>query len=174
MTTTALVSVLCQDSIGLVSAITGRLYDVGTNLGDTTFAVLGGAAEFTAVCELPNEVTIEEVEADLRSLPELAKAEISVSLFELAPVHGPSGHITHRIQLSGGDRPGLIARFCEVFIQFGANIVRLNSEQIPGTKSSEYVVRIAVWIPPESARSCLATVANTAGEMRLKCTWDEA
>ncbi len=174
MPTTALISVLCQDCVGLVSAIAGRLYDLGTNLGDTTFAVLGGAAEFTAVCELPPEITIEDVDAELRSLPELAKAEITVSPFELSPIHGPSGHITHRIQLKGGDHPGLIARLCEVFIQFGANIVRLNSEKIPGPKGDEYVVRIAVWIPPENSRSCLATISNTAGELRLECSWKEA
>jgi len=56
MDTVALISVLCEDNPGLIAAITGRLYDIGANLGDTTFAVLGGAAEFTGVCELPASV----------------------------------------------------------------------------------------------------------------------
>lgn len=174
MAETVLVSILCPDRIGLVASITGGLYDIGTNLFDTTFAVLGGAAEFTAVCELPEHVSLATVSAELHRLEELDGAEIHVSAFEMAPVHAESAHITHRIELSGGDQPGLIARLSEVFVQFGANIVRLNSEKVPGTQTDEYVIRVAVWIPEDKSRACIATIANTAGELRLKCTWAEA
>ena len=43
-----LVSILVQDRVGLVSEIADHLFDAGVNLGDTTFAVLGSGAEFTA------------------------------------------------------------------------------------------------------------------------------
>ena len=173
MAATGLISVLCPDRIGLVAAIASRLFDLGGNLADTTFAVLGGGAEFTAVCEFPEGVALETVEAELCGLPELKDADVTVSSFDLAPVHGPSGQITHRITVSGGDRPGLIARLCEVFVQFKANIVRLNAERIPGPGNDQYVVNMAVWIPEASARSCLATVANTAGELGLSCHWEK-
>ena len=52
MADTALVSIICEDYAGLIAEVTGHLFDLGVNLGDTTFAVLGGAAEFTSVCEL--------------------------------------------------------------------------------------------------------------------------
>ena len=45
MTTTALISIICEDHPGLIADVTGRLFDLGVNLGDTTFAVLGGGAE---------------------------------------------------------------------------------------------------------------------------------
>ena len=166
MTSTVLVSIICPDRIGLVSAVTGELFDLGANLGDTTFAVLGGGAEFTAVCSLPEDITIALLESNLKALDDLAEAEITVADFELSPVHGETAQITHRISLKGGDHPGLIARLSEVFIQFKANIVRLNSEGIPGGNNDQYEVRIAAWIPPESAKSCLATIANTAGELQ--------
>jgi len=41
-----LVSVFCPDRKGLISDIAGRLFELGGNLGDTTFAVLGEAAQF--------------------------------------------------------------------------------------------------------------------------------
>lgn len=167
----ALISIICPDRVGLVSAITGQLFDLGVNLGDTTFAVLGGGAEFTAVCELTSDVSLEDLKKSLSSLDELEGAEITVSNFDLSPTHSESGHITHRISVKGGDRPGLITRLCEVFGQFNANIVRLNSEKVPGDQNDQYEIRIAVWIPQESADSCLAVVANTAGELRMTCTW---
>lgn len=172
MTVNALVSVSCPDRMGLVSATTGCLFELGVNLGDTTFAVLGEAAEFTSVVEMPPGVTPEAIDAALRNLPELSEADISVSPFELAPVHGPLGQVNYRITVSGGDRPGLIARLSEVFVEYKANIVRLNAERIVASDATQYAVIIAVYIPEENARSCLATVANTAGNLGLSCEWE--
>jgi glycine cleavage system transcriptional repressor len=62
----------------------------------------------------------------------------------------------------------------EVFVQFGANIVRLNSERLTGAGETHYVLRMAVFIPPEKASSCLATVANTAAQLALTCWWEES
>ena len=174
MATTVLVSIICSDRVGLVSSVTGELFDIGVNLGDTTFAVLGGSAKFTAVCPLPDDITIEQLNAGLKALDVLTDAEVVVSLFELSPVHGETARITHRISVKGGNKPGLIARLSEVFVQFEANIVRLNSKGIPGGDEDQYEVRIAAWIPPKNAKSCLATIANTAGELKLSCAWDEA
>jgi len=172
MATHALVSILCPDDLGLIAAITGHLNDdLGANLADTTFAVLGGGAEFTAVCEMPDEVTPDRAEASLRSLPLLAGAEIQVTPFELQPVHGPTGRITHRIVLRGGDRPGLIARLSEIFIQFNANIVRLNAEKVADPDGGDYIIRLAVSIPEKSVQSCLAAVTSVAGQLRMSCSY---
>jgi glycine cleavage system transcriptional repressor len=169
MSRTALISIICEDRIGLVAAVTGRLYDLGINLGDTTFAVLGGAAEFTTVAELPDHQSLGGVEAELSGLPALKGAKISVAPFSYRAQHGDTAHITHRIEIEGEDSPGLVARLSEVFVGFGANIVRLNSERVSGGSGARYITRIAAWIPPEKAKACLATVANTAGELRLTC-----
>ncbi|NQU56350.1 MAG: amino acid-binding protein [Rhodospirillales bacterium] len=173
MVTIALVSIICPDRVGLVSAVCGQLYDQGVNLGDTTFAVLGGGAEFTAVCELPESLELEELQKSLSGMDELQDAKVTITNFDLSPVHAESAHITHRIVIQGGNRPGLIARLCEVFGQFDANIVRLNSDSMPTTNDDQYEIRIAVWIPPENVKSCHAVVANTAGELRMKCRWSE-
>jgi glycine cleavage system transcriptional repressor len=55
---TALVSIMCEDRPGLIADVTGRLYDLGINLGDTTFAVLGGGAKLTLVAKLPSDISI--------------------------------------------------------------------------------------------------------------------
>lgn len=173
MTVNALVSISCPDRVGIVSAATGCLFELGANLGDTTFAVLGEAAEFSSVVEVPPGVTPGDIDAALRRLPELSNAEISVALFELEPVRGQSGQVNYRITVSGGDRPGLIARLSEVFVEFKVNIVRLNAERIIAEDNAQYAVIMAVYIPEENVRSCLATVANTAGGLGLCCEWEK-
>lgn len=169
--TTVLISIFCPDRTGLVAAITGRLFEIGANLGDTSFAMLGSGAEFTSVCELPADVPASELEADLTALPELEGARISVRSFDFDAANGPLGRVTHRIVLSGGDRPGLIARLSEVFGEFKANIVRLDAQRLP--EQDLYVTRFAVSIP-ERAEACLNTVANTAGELNLSCHIENA
>lgn len=171
MTLSALVSIIGPDRVGLVSAITGRLFDLGANLGDTSFAVLGGGAEFTAICEFTTEMSLESLQLELGALPELDGAEINVSRFDLATTHPASETITHLFTVSGGDSPGLMARLSEVFEQFSANIVRMNSERVPVSATQQdgslYVITAAVSIPDETATTCIATIANTAGEMGL-------
>lgn len=172
---TVFINLICPDQTGLIAALAGTLFDMGATLGDTTFAVLGEAAEYSALAELPADVAPEEVEDALRALPEVgADAQLSVVPFGMASTHGPSARITHRVLLSGGDRPGLIARLAEVFMQYKANVVRLNSVRIPEGTDTRYVVRIALNIPPSAEASCLATVVNTAGELGLSCAWEKA
>lgn len=168
MASVALVSILCLDRVGLVSAIADRLFGAGANLRDTTFAVLGKGAEFTTVCELPDDLAAADLERDLAALPELAGAQLRVIPYAFDPAPGPTGRVTHRIEVAGGDQLGLIARLSEIFTQYGANIVRLDAQKLPDSEGGRYVTRFAVWLPPERADICLASVTNTAGTLGLE------
>jgi glycine cleavage system transcriptional repressor len=168
-----LVSIFCPDRTGLVSAITGRLFDLGANLGDASFAVLGAGAEFTAICQLPSHIAAGELQAELAKLPELRDARISISGFGLGTELTATARITHIVTVGGGDRPGLIARLTELFASFGANIVRMDAQTLPDHGHGRYVTRFALAIPPNSLASCLAAVDSTAGEMGLSCAWTE-
>lgn len=170
MTRLARISVSCPDRTGLVARITGYLFDIGANLGDSSFAVLGAEADFTAICELPEGIALDRVATELGALPELAGASIGVTPFPLAPRHGPSAHASHYIVITGTDRPGLVARLCETFGDYKANIVWMASETVPGPEQNRYVIRFAVAIPREAEKACLATVANTAETLQLSCT----
>ncbi len=169
-----LIQIFARDEPGLVSAVSDCLFHLGLNLGDTTFAVLGTGAEFTAVVEEPVPVSIDEIRHRLSDLPEVEGAEVQVEEFDIAPVHGPSATVTHRITIRGDDQPGLVARLTEVFVDYGANIVRMNAERIPRAGGSTYVIRLAVWLPQGRASACLAAVRNTASQLQLDTEWHNA
>ena len=168
MTSTIIVTVLCPDRTGLVAAITGTLWDLGVNLVDTGFSVLGGGADFSAVCELPASAAPADIDAALRALPLLEGADISVKAYEFEPHRGPAGDVTHEITVSGGDQPGLVARLCETFVEFGANIVTMNAGPLRD-RPDRYEIRLSVSIPGGVADACTATVKNTAESMGLAC-----
>lgn len=170
---TALISILCEDRPGLIADVTGRLYDLGINLGDTTFAVLGGGAKLTLVAKLPPGITISDVDDELQSMPVLQGAELSVAPFAYRETHDPSADITHRIEITGDDSPGLIARLSEALRPMGANIVELNSDSVPGASGARFLLRMAISVPNGKEAVCMATVANTAGQMNLSCRWEQ-
>jgi glycine cleavage system transcriptional repressor len=88
---TALVSIMCEDRPGLIADVAGRLYELGINLGDTTFAVLGSGAKLTLVAKLPSDISIPDVEEDLRAMPVLRGADLEVAPFayRVGPHHPP-------------------------------------------------------------------------------------
>jgi glycine cleavage system transcriptional repressor len=167
MASVALVSILSLDRVGLVSAIADCLFSAGVNLRDTAFAVLGRGAEFTSVCELPEGVDAALLQRELARLPELDGAQVRVVPYGFDPLPGPMGQITHRIEVSGGDQLGLIARLAEIFAQNGANIVRLDAQKLPDAEGGRYVTRFSVWLPVDRAELCIAAVENTAGSLGL-------
>ena len=168
MTSTAIVTVLCPDKTGLVSGITATLWDLGINLIDTNFSVLGGGADFSAVCEVPDSLSTDDLQTALATLTVLGDAEISVREYTFEPRRDPEGNVTHEITVSGGDQPGLVARLCETFVEFGANIVTLNAGPQPDD-ADRYGIRLSVSVPDGIADACIATVKNTAEAMGLSC-----
>jgi glycine cleavage system transcriptional repressor len=174
MNAVALVSVLCSDRVGLVAAIAGHLFEEGVNLRDASFATLGSGAEFLAVCDLPDELSIEELESGLSHLAELEGAQVRVSRFAFDVNPAVTSRVTHRITVSGGDQLGLVARLSEVFGQNEANIVRLEARKLPESEGGLYVTRFAVAIPAHRVDPCLAAVKNTAGSLNLSSEVEES
>lgn len=161
------IAISCPDRTGLLSAITGRLFELEADIGDASFDVLGAAAEFTTVATLPDTLAAEDVGDALRTLEELAGADVSVTPFPLGAVRSESGQVTHRIEVRGTDRPGLVARLTEAFADYGANIVRMDCERVRGDTAADYVIQIEAWIPAARAETCLAAIDNTAQSLGL-------
>lgn len=167
------ISVNGPDRLGLIAALAGRLFDLGFNLGDTNFAVLGTGFEFSTVADLPQAVEASAIAAALREVPELDGCEIEVRDFAHEPLHRDTGRATHRVVFRGGDQPGLLARMAEAILEFDANIVRLNAQRTSGAGGHQYSTSCDIAVPPQRATACLAALANTAGQLQLTCEWHE-
>ena len=48
------ITITCSDQIGLLATITGRLFDLNADLGNTNFSVRKKIAEFNSVAEFKN------------------------------------------------------------------------------------------------------------------------
>ena len=62
-----------------------------------------------------------------------------------------------------------IVRLAEVFSEFGANVVRMDSEHVLEEYKVNYIIRFEVWIPEARANSCLSAADNVANSLGLIC-----
>ena len=174
MAENALISYIGPDRAGLISRVTGRLFELGGSLGDITFAALGRGAEMTLIYELPKGQTIDSLRKEMESLPEVQSGEFKVKEFELKPVVGPTSRITHRVILSGGDRPGLGAKIIKIMDEHGARVVRMNAEKLIGATGDQYIARFAISVRHERAPACLSGIVALAGELGLTFRYETA
>jgi len=174
MAENALVSYVGPDRAGLLSKITGRLFELGGNLGDITFAGLGQAAELTMIYEMPADMTLDALRRDLGGLPEVQGGEFKVTEYHFKSTLGVTSRITHRVILSGGDRPGLVAKIIKIMDQHSARVIRMNAERISGAMGNQYIARFAISVRDEKAPACLAAIVSLAGELKLTFRYETA
>ena len=171
MTNRAIVSISCVGQAGLLGAVAERLFELGCNLADTTFANLAGSAEFTTVCELPEGLAEETLALELHRMPLLAGAKVIVGPFDPVASEARSQRITHRFEFSGPDRPGKIMQLSEAFGASGADIVRLNSQKSVEDGAAVTTIRIAVSLPEGADTGAVTSIAD---ELGLSCDVEEA
>lgn len=174
MATHVLINILAPDQPGLLTAICGALFDLGINLEDTTFSILGEGCEFAAVCEIDEDMDFDVLSQALEALPQLKDATIQISNFPFGTAQRTIADINYRITITGLDQPGLVARFSEIFTQYDANIVRLNSQIMMGEEQGRYQIHIGANISPLRANGCLSALDNTAQQMGQTCIWEDA
>ncbi len=162
-----------RDTTGVVSGVTGYLFEVGANLADSAFAVLGEAFEFSCVASFATEMNLQELQEGLKTVESVQGARINIDPFDYDLDRSESGEITHVVEISGGDRPGLVARVSEVLADFDANIVRMSSRRLPQQDGSfDYRTRFAVNVGDDRAVGLDNALVNMAGSMRLVCRMD--
>ena len=155
------------DRTGLIAHITNYLFDKEVNISDIACTATGDNAELTIIHTLPRGVTMEEIEKDLKGMPELSDGTLEVSPYHFKEARGPSSTVTHRFTLAGDDIPGLIAKISKTLDEHGANIVRMNSETHQGIHSVVNISRFAVSLRQEKAPDCLAAIVMIACELKL-------
>ena len=171
---TYLLSIMGKDRVGVVSAVTGYLFETGANLADCSYAVLGEGFEFSAVAEFAAGAQAEEIEEGLDAISLLEGARITASRFPFELVRGQLGEITHIVEVSGGDQPGLVSRLSDVLVEYSANIVRMSSRRVTIDGGFDYRTRIATNIPLARLDALEAALYNTAGSLGLKCRLEGA
>lgn len=170
----ALISYIGPDKSGLISQLTALLDAQGGSFGDVTFATLGEAGELTFIYAMPAKLTIEDLHNKVTEMEVLKGGNVRVEEFQLKAEKGPTSRITHRIVLEGEDRSGLLKSIIDLLDEYGAIIVRMNSERLHGMETVRYAARIAVSVRPARAPDCLAAMTKLAASFNMTLRYETA
>ena len=167
---TVFISIIGEDQVGFVAQVTARLFDMGLNLSDTTFNLLGTGCEFSCLTHIYQGLTLEDIQQELESLSVLKSAKVEVSIFS----HDLKAHHrgTHAITVIGGDQPGFVARLAEVLIEYDANIIHLRAHTSDDSLGAPvYSTNFILDINPDKEVQCIAAVYNTCSQLQLSCKY---
>lgn len=162
-----------SDGVGHIANITGYLFEIGANLADASFTVLGTGFEFSSLIEFQSEIDVTEIESGLKAcgIPESTRISLVPASYGFNRMD--DSVITHTVEFSGGDRPGLVARMSEVFGKYNANIVRMSSRRGEIDGQYDYRTRFSVHVRPDTYKALETALYNTAGSLRLNCNMEE-
>lgn len=162
------IDIMGPDCAGLVYQVSDVLYSKGANLADTSFITLGAGCRLSVLAEFEDAQDISDIKKSLLNESAVKDMTVTVQPFPFASESSDHNVITHRLFISGGDRPGLVQRISEIVSNHGANIVRLNAHREPKTDHGfTYVTRLALNIPDTSLIQLENELVNIAGSLRL-------
>lgn len=169
-----LITIIGRDRVGIVSEVSSYLFDIGANLADGSYAVLGQGFEFSCVATFDQDTDTTDVHAGLSALSGLGDARITITPFAFDIDRGDTAQISHVVEITGGDRPGLIARMSEVLVDYDANIVRMSSKRaVDDSGEASYRTRFAINAEKTRFEAMSAALYNTAGSLRLECSIED-
>lgn len=136
------VTAIGADRPGIVSAVSGALFELGCNLQDATSTILRGHFSITLIVKADRSVSVRDVEAALGGVA--GDLELIVTV---RPVEEASGAVTdpsHIVSVYGADRPGIVFRVTDALARMGANVTELASRLIGDDTDPVYVLMLEV------------------------------
>lgn len=139
------VTAIGSDRPGIVSAVSGALFELGCNLQDATSTILRGHFSITLIVKADRSLGVREVEDALSRVGRDLGLILTVRPVEeaSAAVVDPS----HIVSVYGADRPGIVFRVSDALARMGANVTELASRLIGDDADPVYVLMLEVALP---------------------------
>ena len=156
------VTAIGADRPGIVSAVSGALFELGCNLQDATSTILRGHFSITLIVKADRSVSVREVEEALGSVA--GDLELIVTV---RPVEEASAAViepSHIVSVYGADRPGIVFRVTDALARAGANITELASRLIGDDADPVYVLMLEVALTdPEGLEAQMDSLGKELG-----------
>lgn len=160
-----MLTVVGKDRPGIVSQVTGALYEGGCNLGEASMMRLGG--NFTIMLMVQNEDGAQNLDVVLEPVIDALGLHVHVDRIE-GQLHE---HLLPDVRVSvfGADQPGIVAKTTAALSGAGLHILNLESD-VGGTEAKPiYIMHIEGQASAgmDVLRSALQLVARDGIEAQL-------
>jgi len=135
--TALVVTFMADDKPGLVSLLSKTVSAHQGNWLDSSLSRLGG--KFTGI--LVVQVAEEQADALTQALNALKGEGINLICEKSQTQELSTDHTEVVLDLVGHDKPGIVRDISSVLAQHNANVIKLSSELVPGSMSSELLFK---------------------------------
>jgi len=135
-------TIIGRDRPGIVSDVTGILYQLGCNIADSSCSILGGQFSMILIISHPE---LQNQQAFGDAFAPLEESGLSVFLRTLKPggeIHPEINGEICMISVYGADKPGIVYRVARELGERKINITDLNTKLIGEPDSPIYVMMI--------------------------------
>jgi glycine cleavage system transcriptional repressor len=142
------ITAIGKDRPGIVAGVSKALYDLGTNIEDSSMTIL--SSEFAMILIVSTKENVDASHFESRFKELTSKIGLFISIKELDESEIPSKKSTgvpYIISVIGTDKPGIVYRVSELLASKGINITDLNTKVIPGETAPVYTMILEVDVP---------------------------
>ncbi len=140
-------TIVGRDRPGIVSQVTGILFNLGCNIADSSCSILGG--QFAMILILAHsEFTDRDSFGD--AFKPLEDADLTVALRVLKPggeIHPKITGDLCMISVYGADKPGIVYRVAQILGEKKVNITDLNTKLVGSEQRPVYVMILEAALP---------------------------
>lgn len=164
-----------RDRPGIVSGLTGVLYELGCNLEETTMTGLRGEFAMLMLVRLPASLALPELESALHETGR--RMGLTLEVRPLAPdeeTPRESGGAGYMLRVYGADRPGIVHAATRILAEHNLNITDLNTRVLPGSNGPVYVLLLEVDAPsPDAAEAVRPELERLRAELNVDLSFSE-
>ncbi len=137
-------SAIGRDEPGMVSTVTGKLYDHGCNIEDSSMTRLEDEFAIILIMSMAEE-SEEALTADLAGVEKSTGLTINLKAIGAEESVGPESN--YIITLHGADTTGIVYKTTELLSGMGVNITDLQTKKTHGEGADIYIMLLEIFVP---------------------------
>ncbi len=137
-------SAIGRDHPGIVAAVTGKLYDHGCNIEDSSMTRLEDEFAIILIMSMAEEKEAA-LGADLKGIEE--KTELTINLKAIGEEEKAGPESNYIITLHGADTTGIVYKTAELLSGMEVNITDLQTKRTHGEGADIYIMLLEVYVP---------------------------
>ena len=141
--------VLGKDSIGIVADITKALYEIGTNINDSSHTIIGNEFAMLLLISATNNCTVEKINDSFKDIVNRRNLTIHAHQIKEEDIYRkPSepGQLCV-IHLYGADKPGIVYQVTNLLAKNKVNITDLSTRRFGSETNPIYIMYLEAEVP---------------------------
>ncbi|MEE9218943.1 MAG: ACT domain-containing protein [Acidobacteriota bacterium] len=138
-------SAIAQDRPGMVADLAEFIYECNCNLEDSSMSQLGSQFAVLLLLSSTSEEAGSRLSAGAKRLEWEKQFTVFIRTLEREPMRSkPYGVTSYRVETSGLDKAGIVARVARVLAQQDASICDMTTEVLPAVQSGTPVYHMSM------------------------------